>query len=236
MVNKLLFICLAFWAFEMNAQFTVETVDGYPIEDGDVMSFGEIDASLEFYVYNTAADDINMRIEFVDATNADGSSMEVCFGLCYTSVNIGQSYPSSPVIIEPGQHQATTGDHFVNRDGVNGTDVITYEFRFYQLDDSGHEIGNSLTMYYEYDRLLGVKETNKLDLVLYSKVVGDQLTIKNGEPLEMAIYNLQGRLVKNTELPVGQNEIQISDLAAQMYLLRFTNEAGAQQTEKIVVG
>ena len=235
MKKILLFAGIFLAAFTMNAQFTVETVQGDPISDGDVFTYGEVEASLEFFVYNTASEDINMKIEFVNATNADGSQMEICFGLCYTSVNIGQTYPSTPVIIAPGEHQATTGDHFLNRDEGNGTDVITYEFRFYQLDDSGHETGESLTVYYVYDATLAVNEASKLDMNLYPTVADNQLTIENGEPLEMGIYNLQGKLVKHAELPVGQNEIQVSDLAAQMYLVRFTNELGAVEPEKIVV-
>ena len=161
--------------------------------------------------------------------------MEVCFGLCYTSVNIGQAYPSSPVIIEPGQHQATSGDHFLNRDPGNGSDVITYEFRFFQLDGTGHEIGNSLTMYYQYDPLLAVEDHNPLDFTLDNTVSNGVLKVENGEPLQMALYDLQGKLVKNIDLAVGHNQIQVSDLAAQLYVVRFTNELGQAQTKKIIV-
>ncbi|HET8837432.1 MAG TPA: T9SS type A sorting domain-containing protein [Flavobacteriaceae bacterium] len=235
MIRKLLFVCAAFCAFGLNAQFTVETVQGDPIENGDIFTYGELEASLEFFVYNTSSDAINMQIEFVGATNSDGSDMELCFGLCYTTLNIGQSYPSSPVIIQPGQHQDTTGDHFLNRDAGNGTDVITYEFRFYQLDDTGHEVGNSLTMYYQYDPLLAIDNVNKLDFTLFSTIVSDNLKIDNDQPLAVNIYNLEGKLVKSEQLSAGQNEIQVSDLAAQLYLFQFTDETGAQQIEKIVV-
>lgn len=237
MLKKLLFVCLTLWAVGANAQFTVESHAGDPILDGDVVAFNEVGAELPFYVYNTSSSNINMKIEFVSTGNGDPSMMELCFGLCYTGITVGHSYPGNQtgITIVPGQHQDSTGDHFLNTDPGNGSEVLDYVFNFYQVDDSGHPIGASLTMTYRYDPNLGVDEVSKLNVTMYPKVVKNFLTIEAEESLEMNVYNLQGRLVKSEALSVGENQVEMSDLASQIYLVRFTNESGEFQTSKVIV-
>ena len=98
MKKNLLLLSLMFVGiFSMNAQFTVEDSEGNPIVDGEVVAYNVYtypEASLDFFVNNTSGtDDIYTKIEFVSAVNADGSLMELCYGLCYTGITIGNSYP-----------------------------------------------------------------------------------------------------------------------------------------------
>ena len=166
---------MLFVAVTMTAQFTVEDHDGNPIVDGDLVSYGVTtypEASLDFFVNNTSAtDDINMKIEFVSALNADGSQMELCFGLCYTGIIIGQVYPpgNEVITITPGG-QTLAGNHMYNADPGDGTHIIEYVFRFYQVDGSGNEIGTPMSMTYRYDPALGVNDIAKLDVAVKSTV------------------------------------------------------------------
>src|SRR5210317_2060509 len=126
--NLLLLSILFVGIFSMNAQFTVEDEEGNPIEDGAVITYGVTtypEASLDFFVNNTGTEPIYTKIEFVSAVNADGSMMELCYGLCYTGITIGNSYPPNIEYVEiaPGG-QTGPGNHLYNADPGNGTDVI----------------------------------------------------------------------------------------------------------------
>ena len=233
---RLLFLSLFFASASLMAQYTVEDGDGNMINDGDVIVFTATavpEASMSFYVTNTGATAINTRIEFVSATNADGSEFELCFGECYTGINVGQSYPGSFVTIDAG---LTTGlgNHFYNYATGSGMEVLTYVFRFYETDGSGNDIGNSLTFTYAYNPLLGVNE-NQLDVAVSSTVIDGALTVNVEEDLTLAVYDLNGRVVQNLKLEVGQQTINMSNLSSQMYLLHFTNNRGISQVTKVMV-
>ncbi len=235
---RLLFLSLFYATAGMMAQYAVEDGDGNAINDGDVLNFGVTgvpDANLSFYVTNNGGSTINMKIEFVSATNADGSEFELCFGLCYTGITIGNSYPggSDFIAIDAG---ATTGpgNHFYNYAAGNGTDVLDYVFRFYETDGAGNDIGNSLTITYRYDPSLSVND-NKLDVVVSSTVIDGQINVNVQEDLNLAIYDLNGRIVQNQKLEAGQQTVNLSNLSAQMYILHFTNNKGISQVTKVVV-
>ena len=49
------------------------------------------DGSLDYTVTNNSDQDINMRIEFVSAVNADGTGFELCFGQCFIDLVVGQT-------------------------------------------------------------------------------------------------------------------------------------------------
>jgi hypothetical protein len=239
--NLLLLSVFLVGIFSLNAQFTVEDADGNQIVDGAVVAYNVTtypEASLDFFVNNTSqTDNIYTKIEFVSAVNADGSLMELCYGLCYTGITIGNSYPPDNEYVEiaPGE-QTGLGNHLYNADPGNGTDVIEYVFRFYQVDQSGmNEIGDQLTMTYRYDPLLGIGDVNEISLELASTIITDRLIVDTIEDLDLKVVDLQGRVVKNIRLTTGHQEIEMNDLRSQIYLVQFTNDEGQTRFEKIVV-
>jgi hypothetical protein len=121
-----------------------------------------------------------------------------------------------------------------NADPGNGTDVLDYVFRFYQIDMSGNEIGESLSVTYRYDPLLSVNDNN-LNVNIFATSISDELNVTVDEELNLTIYNLQGKIVKSQRLNIGQQSINVSDLSSQMYIAHFDNGRGLSQTTKIVV-
>jgi hypothetical protein len=236
---NLLFLSALFVTLSMNAQYTVEDENGNAVADGTIITYGTLtypEASFDFYVNNTSATEaIRMKIEFVSAVNADGSSMELCFGLCYTGITIGQSYPPNAEFVEilPGG-QTLPGNHMYNADPGNGTDILTYTFRFYQIDMAGNEIGDPLTVVYEYNPLLGVN-SNELNVNLFSTSITDELVLTVDEELDLMVYDLQGRVVKSQKLEIGTQQVNMSDLSSQVYLMHFQNNRGVSYTAKVVV-
>jgi len=239
MKKKLLLLSLFFVAFVMKAQYTIVDHDGAEITDGMIVEYNNYsypDASLEFYVTNNGPDAINMRIEFVEATNADGTGFELCFGQCYIDLVLGQTVPPSPGF-ETIAAGATTGEgnHFYNGYGGSGSEIIDYVFRFYETDASGVDIGNSLTFTYRYNPLLGTEDVNNLDVSISSTLISNEMTVDAVEDLEMKMYDLQGRLVKSQKLSAGRQAVNTSDLSPQMYIVQFNNNEGASKTIKVIV-
>lgn len=224
-----------------NAQYTVADRTGNILSDGDIIEYGTTaypDASYEFYVTNeNPSEEIYTRIEFVDAINADGSMFELCYGLCYTGITIGQTVPLTPETLVIGVGETTLeGNHFYNADPGNGTDLVEYIFTFHQYEADGvTEIGTPLTFTYRYNPTLGVNENNKVNLSVQSTVVTNELVLNVNEPVSMLVYDIQGRIVKQARVETGRQTINMSDLSSQAYILQFQNERGATQTTKIIV-
>jgi len=220
------------------AQFSVETHDGDPIEDGSVWTFGIYGlgiAELPFWVNNeSATEEIYTKIEFVSAVNGDGSGVQLCFGLCYVDLVFGVSYPpgSEVVTIQPGENQGFPGDHIANFvDG--GGNPIEYVFRFYQVDANGDEIGEDVTITYRYDPNLSVVD-NGPQVSLLHNIVATQLKLRTQERMTLELFDLQGRSVGNYQLDHGTQSIDLTHLSSSMYLAVMHNDLGQQKTFKIL--
>ena len=237
MKKTLLLFSMFLVAFAMNAQdYTIVDGNDDPTIDGNSYSFNTIDYpgnSIDFYVTNISSDDIRMKIEVVSMNNTDGSLMELCFDLCYDGVNVGQSYPGTHVIIPAGD-TTFPGNHFVNRDPGNGTDVIEYVFRFYQVDTNGDETGTDLSLTYIYEPQLGVNDVDQLDLNIKSTMIADALEMNTVEDLTLHVYDLNGKVVMTQNLEAGLQRIDVSHLSTQYYILHFTNNKGVSDVVKVL--
>ncbi len=238
MKRNLIYLMVLLFSVALQAQYNVIDGDSNQIEDGDVIVFGSYGteaASMDFFVNNETADPINIKIEFVSALNADGSEFELCFGLCYTDIAIGNSYPfgSGNYVTIEGDGQSLPGNHFYNESDGAGN-LIDYVFRFYMVDNDGNDIGVSKTFTYRYDPALSVIDRNKVAVELASTMVSKVLEIETAEELTAVIYNLQGQQVMQQNVEAGRQQIIINQLAAQSYLVVFTNAEGASKTIKFL--
>lgn len=235
-MKRNLFLVFVFATVMASAQFTVETHGGDPIVDGQTVTYGTLNAELGFYVNNeSATEEIYMRIEFVSAVNYDGVDMQLCFGLCYDPIAVGDIYPlgGGVVTILPGENQNQEGDKFLNyNDG--GGNLIDYNFRFIQVDGGGNEIGEDLTFTYRYDPNLGLNDSNMLNAQIASTNVKDQLVVSAAEDIQIELFDIQGRRVVNQKLSSGTTNVNVSNLPAQMYVVKLTDNQGATQITKIV--
>lgn len=235
-MKKIFTLLCVFATITAVAQFNVESHSGDPIVDGQMVIAGALNNPLPFYVNNeSTTDEIYMKCEFVSAVNYNGVDMQLCFGLCYDPVAVGDVYPpgSEVVTIQPGQHQDSEGDKFLNyNDG--GGNIIDYVFRFYQVDGSGTEIGDDLTFTYRYDPALSVNDNQVVQASVTSTVVRDMLSIDANEEASVVIYDIRGRAIANQKLVIGNNTINMASLPSQVYLVQIANEKGASQTVKIV--
>lgn len=239
---KLLFLSLLGTITIANAQYTVTDTNGEVLNNGDVIEYGTTlfpDASYDFVIFNDNENEsIFMRIEYVEAKNANNTNFaELCFGLCMNDVAVGATVPLAPQTIELGIGQDSgAGNHFYSDDSGNGTDMVDFIFKFHQLlADGVTEVGTPLTFTYRYNPTLGIKDNNKVDLVIESTIISNSLNLKVNEPMSMMVYDLKGRVVKQVNLEVGRQNIDMSNLSAQAYLLQFKNEKGGTQSTKVIV-
>ncbi len=239
MKKKLLLLTLLLVAFVVKAQYVIVDQNGDEITDGMIAEFSSTEyelAELQFFVTNNGAETINMRIEFVSADNGNGNGFQLCFGQCYIDLVIGQTVPPTPGFIAIASGETTgEGNHFYNSNEGDGVSIQDYVFRFYETDEDGVDIGNPLTITYRYNPLLGTEDFNELNVNIASTIFENEMIVNAIEELDMVVYDLQGRLVKNQKLNIGQQNINMSDLSSQLYIVKFNNRDGASKTMKVLV-
>ncbi len=241
MKKKLLFMGLVLACFVSHAQFEVrDKSDDSVVTDGQTVSFSESGPSSsepynwKFKVTNTTPDDIYMRIFVDNMTNSDGSNYQLCFnGVCLSSISLNSGYPSTPALIASGAINSA-GNSFWNQNPPTTTTPMSWIFRFQAFDAGGNEIGTPLNVTYRFDPNLSVDESALSTLEVYPTSAKNELNVSSTENLTADFYDLLGRNVKQASIVSGGDTIDISDLSAQPYIIRFTNEEGNSITKKIV--
>lgn len=237
----LTFLCGFFIA---NAQFTVKDEAGNVINDGDIIEFGTLEypaAELQFFVTNTDSENIYSRVEYMSQVNAaDPLFEQLCYGIeCYFNIAVGSTVPPAnmeAVEIIPGEATGM-GNHFYSNDpGQNPDENVDFIFAFklYEDENSNTATGSSLTLTYRYNPLLSVNEVKKVNMSVISTIVSERIEMDVNEPVQVQLYDYQGRLIKQAKFETGKQELSISDLSSQAYLLRIKNEGGAVKTTKII--
>ncbi|MGJ8667505.1 MAG: T9SS type A sorting domain-containing protein [Patiriisocius sp.] len=234
---KLLLFGFLFSAIVVNAQFTVSDENGQPIVDGDVIAVNSNDPSIatkDFFVTNTGTETIFSSIKYVSTDTP--SPFQVCYGgQCYDNIVVGNSYPpvSAPQVIEPGASTGQ-GNHFLYT-GPEVTSPVNHVFRFYQVDASGNEIGEDLTITYLYDPTLGLGDNEISIFDLTSTVVNDELLFNLTDDVDITIYDMRGRVIKSKKkLTKGTKREPVGDLLPQLYIVKVTNDRGVSQSVRFV--
>lgn len=240
MKNKLLLpLFLLVFSFT-NAQFEVKDSSNNLITDGQNIAFSDENCGYgdpcnwKFKVTNTGTEDIYMQINCTAMDNTNGQNFQLCFaGVCLNSVSVGGSYPNQPALIAAGATNSA-GNSMWNQNSDGSTK--SWSFSFQQTDSSGNPIGSPLNIDYTFDpNLSAASFEDKINLSVYPTVTENTINVSTQQNLNLKIYNILGKTVKNLELTSGTSEIDLSDLASQPYILRFTNDRGEKLTKKIVI-
>lgn len=224
------------------AQMSLTKIDGTPINDGDVFNFTsalEPDSYLGIKVINNSNSDINVKVKCVNIINSNGSNVQLCFGnICVPNITTGNSYPNVPAFIEANSSNGNF-DHFLNTNtGINPNLPVEYAFRFYQVDDNGIEIGNTVSFTYRYSATLSNQsfsnQLSTLGVSLKSNIVTNSLEIEASKNTQMSMYDINGKLVREQNLNSGSHSIDTSILNSGTYILSFRNNEGQTATSKII--
>ncbi len=240
-MRKILLLSALFCIGLLQAQMSV-SLNGVTIADNQIFSYNTTtypQASLDFKVNNSSSSSINVRIECVETINSDGSGMELCFGnVCLSSVHGGTSYPSTPVTIAPNSMD-TGVNHFYNTnlgDGQNSP--MDFVFRFYQVDNQGQEVGNSIFLTYRYTNALAIASFSNalanIGISLKSTTVHDQIELAVSKNVQLEVYDLNGKIVAQKALLAGEQSLDVSNLSIGTYIINFNSSTGQKASAKII--
>lgn len=224
--------------------FVIESEDGEILDNNQVLEFNSVqypNASYSFFVRNLTSESINVRAEVLNISGTDGSMMEFCFGECYFGIDLNTPYPlNSFVTIEPGETQTSVGDHFFNQDPGDGTNPVSFQFRFYMVDSEGNEvfsIPELMTDYfvtYQYQAQsfsLDENFSENLQIFLDQKI----LTISAPSEYTVSLFNISGKNILTTGLNEGINSIDVSNIANGIYILKFNDDFNRSDYRKILL-
>ncbi len=225
---------------------SVESSEGVEYTDNQTIEFSELtypEASLGFLIRNLTSEVIGVRIEVESMEGTDGSMMELCFGLCYSGITAGTSYPDNNaqpnVDINPGETQSAAGDHFFNSDPGDGTTPIEYTFKFYIADEDGDpvvsqaELITEFRLNYVYNPTMNTNDLNQIEGTISHS--NGRLKIHSEKQYQLNIYDVRGSLILEKEIEIGDNYINSSMISNHLYLLNFREENGNLISKKIIL-
>ena len=150
-------------------------------------------------------------------------------------------YPlNSFITIEPGETQTSVGDHFFNQDPGDGTNPVSFQFRFYMVDNDGNEvmsIPELMTDYfvtYQYQaQSFSIDENFSENLVIFL----DQkiLTISTSLEYVISLFDISGKNILTYQLNEGVNSIDVSNIADGIYVLRVNDDLNRSDYRKILL-
>jgi len=227
---------------QVNAQFTVNRIDGTPLVNNQIVEFttsSTAAAELKFVVNNTGTENLDFRIRCTNLVNNMGNNFQLCFGFdCFTSVVANEIYPNGyQVIINAGANRATFGDNFKNfsqGDGLNYP--MDFGFRFFTRNLQGATVGSNFNITYRYQGPLSIDQKDKLSLMgikVLNTVVNEFIGLEIVKEVNYNLVNLQGQKIAGGLLSDNTN-LNLSNLQSGIYLLNFTNAEGLFDTLKIV--
>lgn len=216
--------------------------DGSPIVNGTVLASNVSGdpSEIKFKVRNTGTTTTNVWARCQSLINNDGSNFQFCFGQeCIGEVALGGVYPSVALTLAPNAANGNF-DHFLNYNTGSGAFPMDFVFKFFQTNQAtqgGAEVGNSINVTYRYDPNLSIDDVNQLQnsgVIIKSTIVDNELTLDVLKPTVMSIYDLNGKIVVNSNLNYGIQSIDVSNLSSGIYLVNFTNSEGNSSNKKIV--
>jgi hypothetical protein len=221
-----------------NAQFTFLDSDGFTVESGTTVTYGQgqvgdPDGFYSYFVENNTSEAIFMKAELASAENTDGSFFEICFGLCYTDISVGQKFPNNGSVFIDAESVTLPGNHLANT--LESPNPMEFAFRFYQTDQAGTtELGNDFFITYRFDPTLGVSNNAFIDFDITATLVSDYIETRSPENYTLTIYNKRGRSVKKKRITTQTNRMPVGDLPAGMYFVRVVNDQNTSKTIKII--
>jgi hypothetical protein len=228
-------------------------LDGPVANLGAIGGFGNSNRSIMFRFYNVQNGEMNLVFQKVNlGTNStlsfthnyrqyisENDRLEVLVstdcGLTWSGVfdKAGTALSTLPASNTAYFPSGTSGwvNNTIDLAAYNGMDDIVIRFK------GTSAYGNNLFLDdISVASTLSVDESELAAVIqIYPTNVKEELTVVANENLKAEFYDLLGRKAKQVSITSGEVKINVSDLAPQLYLIRFTNDLGQQTTKKIIV-
>ena len=214
------------------------------INDGDALNYNTTGCGypfgscvFKFILTNTSSTDVRLRAVIDSRINADNDDGQLCIGSgCFINLNLNQGYPNNAVLLSPGSSIGTSGSQsFYNLTPSGSTTPMSWTIRFQAYDASDNEIGTPITVTYNYDSTFSTSEFNLSDVKIYPNQSNKTLVVDTSIDLNAEIYSILGKKVKTASLSDQNNQINVSQLTPQIYIVRLTDNIGNSITRKVVL-
>lgn len=225
----------------LNAQFTVNRINGTPFVNNEIVEFTTVSTSaaeLQFVINNTGTTNLDFRIRCMNLINNTGANFQLCYGFdCFPSVAANVIYPDYQVVINAGQNRLGFNDNFKNfnpGDGINFP--MDFSFRFFTRTLAGVTVGSLFNITYRYQGPLSIEQRDKLSVMgvkVLNNVVKEFIGLEIQKNTNYYLVNLQGQRI-SAGLLTGNTNLDLSHLQSGIYLLNFNNDQGLTDTVKIV--
>lgn len=245
MKTKITLLALFLISFVASAQIKVTNKKGEEVKDGYSATYqntGGYDDTVDWYmklkVKNTSEDKVYFRVVCDDLINTKGEFFQLCVGmLCRGSVNKGETYPShdeDAVELAKGDSEEVS---MINQEDPSDK-VMKWAFRIQLFDGPEYErakpIGKPIKFTYIYDKNLSVDDQKLEGVSMYPTLVNSTLTLTSKENLELSIFDLAGRKVDSKTINIGKQNVDVSSLSEQAYIVKLENENGKFLVKKII--
>ncbi len=216
------------------------SIDGEEASDGQVFTYNHVGGTasdMVFVVTNEGSSETWANVEIMEINNnAAGTNLQFCWNLCYTSIQVGDIYPTSPEHLNPGESTPPVGNHFVNEyEGDDPNEPVSYVFKFQEVNESGDVVGNTITITYIYDPTTGIDDAFFSNTRIYPVPVQDVLHVQTDQNIQASLFDATGRLIQSAAFPAGENTMNVESLkTGSLYFLQLTDGEGHSTTQKII--
>jgi hypothetical protein len=226
---------------QVNAQFSVNRIDGTPFTNDEVIEFTSYNSAaseLKFTVHNNSTVNLDFRILCSRLTNNNGSNFQLCWGgECISSVAINGIYPGFQNIINAGASTVGLNDSFKNFNPGNGTNYpMDFKFSIFTQDLNGNTVGSSFNLTYRYmGPNMSLEQKDKLSAMgvkVLNNVANQFIGLEITKPVQYEIVNLQGQIITTKNIAENTN-IDVSSYQTGLYFLNFKNQEGMSDAVKI---
>jgi hypothetical protein len=241
-MKKITFILLLsfFFIYQVNAQFTVNRIDGTPFTNNETINFtthSNTASELKFTVQNNATTNLDFRILCSRLVNTNGTNFQLCWGgECISSVSETGIYPGFQNIITAGGNTVGLNDNFKNfsaGDGVNYP--MDFTFRIFTRDLAGNTVGTNFNLTYRYQGPLSIEQKDKLSAMgvkVLNTTVNNFVGLEISKPVAFSILNLQGQTITSGQLTENTN-LNFASYSTGLYFINFKGEEGLVDAVKI---
>lgn len=213
-------------SYTMQATNTVEVT----IPNDDLNSNNEISTTFEQADEGTG----NLILE----VNTDNWGSEVRWQLLDSDDNIlynGGPYGNNQTyIIEMEVEAGCYTFNLVDTYGDGGGPVSLTDIEGTVLFNTNGNYGSGVAANFGSDGVLGTTDNAFATIALYPNPASNQVTIANAEGASVAIYNVMGQLVYQTEGISNQETLEISSFQTGAYFVRLTVD-GQSTTKRLLV-
>ena len=225
---------------QVNAQFSVNRIDGTPFTNNQVIEFtthSNTASELKFSLQNNSTEDLDFKIRCTSLVNNNGSNFQLCIGgECISSVAVNGIYPSLQNRLNAGANTVGFNDNFKNFNPGDGTNYpMDFTFRIFTRDLSGTTVGSNFNLTYRYQGPMSIEQKDKLSAMgvkVLNNVANQFIGLEIAKPVQYSIINLQGQIITTENIEENTN-IDVSSYQTGLYFLNFKSNEGITDTVKI---